>query len=152
MTTIIYCRNSFKNLIQKMVETETKRYPKQVYTWPFTPVYTWSLTPLVWHRHFIHDLLHPWCRHRHFIHDLLHPGMAQALHTWHFTPLVWYRHFIHDLVHPCYGTGTSIQNDNAKLVLWVQTSPLSEMMRLFTYFPHMSTMPTLHITRWASLL
>ena len=80
------------------------------------------------------------------------PGMAQALHTWHFAPLVWYRHFIHDLVHPCYGTGTSIQNDNAKLVLWVQTSPLSEMMRLFTYFPHMSTMPTLHITRWASLL
>ena len=36
------------------------------------------------------------------------------------------------------GTGTSIKSGGIKLVLWAQTSPLSEMMRSCKCFPHLS--------------
>jgi hypothetical protein len=120
MTTIIYCRNSFKNLIQIMVETD-KTIPQTGIHMTFHPciymifdtpgmaqaLHTWPFISLVWHRHFIHDLLHPWYGTGTLYMTFYTPGMAQALHTWPFTPLVWHRHLIHDLLHPWYGTGTS---------------------------------------------
>ena len=38
-------------------------------------------------------------------------------------------------------TGTSIKSTGAKLVLWSQTSTLSDMMRPCKFFPHMSKIP-----------
>jgi hypothetical protein len=39
------------------------------------------------------------------------------------------------------GTCTSIKSTGVKLVWWVQTSPLSEMMSSCKYFRHMIKMP-----------
>ena len=39
------------------------------------------------------------------------------------------------------GTGTSIKSAGVKLVLWSQTSTLSDMMRPCKSFPHVSKMP-----------
>jgi hypothetical protein len=41
------------------------------------------------------------------------------------------------------GTCTSIKRGEAKLVLWAQTSPLTEMMRSCKCFPFVSKMSTL---------
>jgi len=40
--------------------------------------------------------------------------------------------------------GTSITNDRGKLVLWAETSALSEMMRLHKCFPNGSKIPHPH--------
>lgn len=45
------------------------------------------------------------------------------------TFLAWYRHF-------------NKNNGGAKLVWWIQTSLLKEMMRSWKYFPYASKMPT----------
>ena len=39
--------------------------------------------------------------------------------------------------------GTSIKSGRIKLVLWAQSYPLSEIMRSWKCFPHVSKMPTL---------
>jgi hypothetical protein len=50
---------------------------------------------------------------------------------------------IHDLSCSWIGTGTSIKSGGVKLILWSQTSPLSEMMRSCKCFPRVSKMSTL---------
>ena len=50
------------------------------------------------------------------------------------------------------GTGTSIKSGGIKLALWTHTSPLSEMMRSCTFFPHMSKIPTLTYNRSKSVI
>ena len=54
---------------------------------------------------------------------------------------------MHDLSHSLHGTGTSIKSVGYKLVLWAQTSTLSEMMRPCKCFPRARTMPSL-IYKW----
>jgi hypothetical protein len=41
------------------------------------------------------------------------------------------------------GIGTSVKNDEVELVLLAHTSPLSEMVGSFKYFPHVGKMSTL---------
>ena len=53
---------------------------------------------------------------------------------------------IHDYSLSWVGTGTSKKRYRVKLVLWTQTSPLSEMMRSGKCFPHVSKMATLTVT------
>ena len=45
------------------------------------------------------------------------------------------------------GTGTSIKSGKVKLVLYAQTSLLSEIMRSDQCFPHVSNMPTITYNR-----
>jgi hypothetical protein len=42
---------------------------------------------------------------------------------------------IHDRLLSCFGTGISIKSCGVRLVLWDQTSPLSEIMRSCNCFP-----------------
>ena len=49
-------------------------------------------------------------------------------------------------------TGTSIRSGRVKLVLWAQTSPLSEMMRSCKYFQHVSTMTILTSNRTINVI
>jgi len=49
-------------------------------------------------------------------------------------------------------TSTSIKSGGVKLVLWTQTSPLSEMRRSCKCFPHVSTMTTLTYNRTSSVI
>ena len=48
------------------------------------------------------------------------------------------------------GAGTSMKSDGGQLVLWAQTSALSEVMRSCKCFPHVSKMPTLTYNRQTS--
>ena len=50
---------------------------------------------------------------------------------------------MHDLSLSRLVTRTSIKSGGVKIVLWSQTSPLSEMMRAYKCFPFVSKMPTL---------
>ena len=50
------------------------------------------------------------------------------------------------------GTCTSIKRGEAKLVLWAQTSPLTEMMRSCKCFPFVSKMSTLSQNRENSVV
>ena len=49
----------------------------------------------------------------------------------------------------CLSTDTSIKSGGVKLVLWAQTSPLSEMMRSCKCFPRMSRISTNCWTEWS---
>jgi len=45
--------------------------------------------------------------------------------------------------------GTSIQSGGAKLVVWIKTSSISEIIRSYKYFPHVLKTPTL-ACKWMS--
>ena len=40
----------------------------------------------------------------------------------------------------------ALARGRVELVLWAQSLPLSEMMQSYKYFPHVSKLPTSHIT------
>jgi hypothetical protein len=79
-----------------------------IYTWPLTHIYTWSLTHI-----------YTWTLTHIYTWPLTH------IYTWPLTLLAWYRHF-------------SEKWRGVKLVLWAQTSSLSEMMLSCKCCPHIT--------------